>query len=177
MKTSTRGIDRLITGIVGLILLGGGGWLLAYRLGESHVVSATHRLLPNKIAGVDGYEWWPATVGGIGVLLILLSIWLLLRHLQGARSKVVITPGGGSVDLGKIADAVAGEVGRSPLIRRARATTLQHKGKPAIRVLVSVAPDADIAELRALSRAARQEVKKASSPDVQLQLLVNGERK
>lgn len=176
MKSSTRAIDRLITAIVGLLLLGGGGWLLAYRLGETHVVSATHRIDPHKIAGVPDYEWWPAAVGGIGVLLILLSLWLLLRHLHGSRATIVTTPTGGAVDLGKVADAVADELGRSELIERARATTVRHKGKSAIRVRATAAPDASITQLRDLTRLAQLEVKRASSQEVRLQMLVSGGR-
>ncbi|TWS20671.1 alkaline shock response membrane anchor protein AmaP [Tsukamurella asaccharolytica] len=177
MKASTRVLDRGLTLLVGLLLLAGGGWLLAYRLGESTVVSATHRLRPDEIARVPEQPWWPAVVGIGGVLIVLIALWLLLRHLVTNSAKTVSATDGGTVDLDKIADAVAEDLSSNPLIVKARSTTLEHKGQPLIRVRVTAARGAPVKELAVLARSTQREVTAATNPDVGLQVVVNGEDK
>ena len=177
MRPSTRALDRLITLIAGLALLAGGGWLVAYRLGERHIVSASHRLLPNKIADAPDQPWWPTVVGIAGVAIVLLALWLLLQHLTTNTAKSITTTGGGTVDLGKVANAVADDLSANPLIRRARSTTLKDQGQPLIRVSVTLAPHAPLNELAALARNTQRKVTAATNPDVGLQILANAEDK
>ncbi|ADG80639.1 Alkaline shock response membrane anchor protein AmaP OS=Tsukamurella paurometabola (strain ATCC 8368/ DSM / CCUG 35730 / CIP 100753 / JCM 10117 / KCTC 9821 / NBRC 16120 / NCIMB 702349 / NCTC 13040) OX=521096 GN=Tpau_4069 PE=4 SV=1 [Tsukamurella paurometabola] len=175
MRSSTRVIDRILTGLLGLGLIAGGGWLLAYRQGVRFTTDATHRLAPDVIARTPDQPWWQAAVVAAGVVLILLTAWLLVRHLRAPASKTVDTEHGGTVDLSRIADAVADDLARSDVIRRARARTLVERGHPVIRVSATVAPGAADDELATLARAAQHEVTRATNPDVRLQLLVNGE--
>ncbi len=176
MKPSTRVIDRVIAGLVGLVLLGAGLWALGYRLGQRTATDAGHRVSTAKIVDLPDQRWWPAVTGAAGVLLVLGSLWLLLRHVRITGSTTVLTDGGGTVDLGRIADAVAADLGRSPLIRRARAATAIANGRPVIRVSASAAPGAGTEDLAALAAAARDEVAAATNPDVDLQVLVNDRR-
>lgn len=175
MRSSTRVIDRILAGVLGLALIAGGAWLLAYRQGVAFTTEATHRLAPDVIAASPDKPWWQASVVAAGVLLVLVTVWLLVRHLRAPASKTVDTEDGGSVDLGKVAQAVADDLARSELIRRARSATLVERGHPVIRVSVTVAPGASDEELAALARAAQHEVTRATNPDVRLQVLINGE--
>ncbi|ADG76933.1 Alkaline shock response membrane anchor protein AmaP OS=Tsukamurella paurometabola (strain ATCC 8368/ DSM / CCUG 35730 / CIP 100753 / JCM 10117 / KCTC 9821 / NBRC 16120 / NCIMB 702349 / NCTC 13040) OX=521096 GN=Tpau_0286 PE=4 SV=1 [Tsukamurella paurometabola] len=177
MRSSTRLVDRFITLLTGLVLLGIGGWLLAYRLGERHIVSASQRLIPDKIADTPDSPWWNPAVGIAGVALVLLALWLLLQHLRTNTAKTVATAHGGTVDLTKVATAVAEDLSTSPLIRKARSTTIQHKDQPTIQVRVTIAPGAPVQELAELARAAQTEVTAATNPDIGLQLLVDSEDK
>lgn len=176
MKPSTRMIDRIVVGLVGLVLLGGGLWALGDRLDQRLAIDATDHISTSTIDRLPEQPWWPAVVGAAGVLLILVALWLLVRHLRGTASKTVVTEGGGTVDLDRVADAVAADLGRSPLIRRARSRTVLEKGRPVIRVSVSIAPDAPVHELSALAAAARRDVAAAAGPDVAFQVLVNDRR-
>lgn len=176
MKPSTRVIDRLVAGLVGLVLLGGGLWALGTRLGQRTATDATERVSTATIVRLPDEPWWPPVVGAAGVLLILLTLWLLARHLRTSGARTVVTEGGGTVDLGRVADAVAADLERNPLIRRARASTAVEKGRPIIRITVGITPTASVEELSALAAAARREVIAATNPDVGLQLLVNDRR-
>ncbi|MBS4102604.1 alkaline shock response membrane anchor protein AmaP [Tsukamurella paurometabola] len=176
MKGSTRVIDRLVAGLVGLVLLGGGLWALGDRLGQRIAADAADRVSVPTIVRLPDQPWWPAVTGVAGALLVLLALWLLVRHLRSAGSRTAQTPGDGTVDLGRVADAVAADLRRSTLVRRARPSTVVEKGTPIIRVAVSVAPDAPVDELAALAAAARREVAAATGPDVGFQVLVNDRR-
>ncbi|WP_193560266.1 alkaline shock response membrane anchor protein AmaP [Tsukamurella sputi] len=176
MKPSTRVIDRLVAGLVGLVLLAGGLWALGYRLGQRTATDATHRVSTETVTRLPDEPWWPPVIGAAGVVLILGTLWLLVRHLRSASTRTVPTEGGGTVDLGRVADAAAADVARSPLIRRARPSTVVEKGRPIIRIAVGVSPDASVEELSALAAAARREVTAATNPDVGFQLLVNDRR-
>lgn len=175
MRSSTRVIDRIIAGLVGLALIAGGGWLLAYRTGVRFTTDATHRLAPDLIAGAPDQPWWRSSVVGAGTVLVLLAAWLLVRHLRSSASKTVATEDDGTVDLTRIGEAVASDLARSELIRRARSTTIVERGHPVIRIAATIAPGASDNELAALARAAQNEVTRATNPDVRLQVLVNGE--
>lgn len=176
MKTSTRVIDRLVAGLVGIVLLGGGLWALGYRLGQHTATDATRRVSTATITRLPDEPWWPAVIGAAGVVLILGTLWLLVRHLRSASTRTVPTDGGGTVDLGRVGDAVAADLSRSPLIRRARPSTVVEKGRPIVRMAVSVVPDASVEDLTALASAARREVTAATNPDVGFQILVNDRR-
>lgn len=175
MRPTTRVLDRVITGFVGLLLLAGGGWALAYRLGQRQVTDANRRISTKTIDDLPNQPWWPAVVGVTGAILVLVALWLLVRHLRSAASRTVVTDGGGTVELNRVADAVAADLTRNPLIRRARTATLVEKGRPLIRVSVTVPPEASVDELSALAVAARREVRAATNPEVGLQILVNDE--
>ncbi|KXP10427.1 hypothetical protein [Tsukamurella pseudospumae] len=176
MKPSTRVIDRLVAGLIGLVLLGGGLWALGYRLGQRTATDATHRVSTATITRLPDEPWWPAVIGAAGVVLILGTLWLLVRHLRSASTRMIRTEGGGTVDLGRVAEAVASDLSRSPLIRRARPSTAVDRGRPIIRIAVSVVPEASVEDLSALALAARREVAAATNPDVGFQVLVNDRR-
>lgn len=176
MKGSTRVIDRIIAGVVGLLLLAGGLWALGNRLGQKVATDATGRVSVPTIVRLPDEPWWPAVTGAAGVVLVLGALWLLVRHLRSTTARTALTPGGGTVDLGRVADAVAEDLGRSPLVRRARATTRVEKGRPIVRVALAVTPDAPVDELTALAAAARDEVAAAAGPEVALQVLVDDRR-
>lgn len=176
MRGSTRVIDRLITGLVGVLLLAGGVWALGDRLGQRNARAAADRVSVPTITGLPDQPWWPAAVGAGGVVLVLGALWLLVRHLHTAGSRTVPVPGGGTVEMGRVADAVAADLGRSPWIRKARASTRIEKGHPVIRVAVTVSPGASAADLSGLAEGARRDVAAAAGPGVTFQLLVNDRR-
>ncbi|KXP01768.1 alkaline shock response membrane anchor protein AmaP [Tsukamurella tyrosinosolvens] len=176
MKGSTRVIDRILAGLVGLVLLGGGLWALGDRLGQRTAADAADRVSVPTIVHLPDQPWWPAVTGAAGAVLVLVALWLLVRHLRSSASRTAHTPGDGTVDLGRVADAVAADLGRSPLIRRARPSTVIEKGRPVIRVAVAISPGAPVDELTALAAAARHDVVAATGPDVAFQVLVNDRR-
>lgn len=176
MRGSTRVIDRILAGLVGLVLLGGGLWALGDRLGQRTAADAADRVSVPTIVRLPDQPWWPAVTGAAGAILVLAALWLLVRHLRGSASRTAHTPGDGTVDLGRVAAAVASDLGRSPLIRRARPSTVIEKGRTVIRVAVAIAPGAPGDELTALAAAARRDVAAATGPDVAFQVLVNDRR-
>lgn len=176
MKGSTRVIDRIVVGLVGFVLLGGGLWALGDHLGQRNAADAADRVSVPTIVRLPDQPWWPAVTGAAGVILVLVALWLLVRHLRSSSSRTASTPGDGTVDLGRVADAVAADLGRSPLVRRARPSTVVEKGRPIIRVAIAIAPGAPVDELSDLAAAAGRDVAAATGPDVAFQVLVNDRR-
>ena len=176
MRGSTRVIDRILAGLVGLALLGGGLWALGDRLGQRTAADAADRVSVPTIVRLPDQPWWPAVTGAAGAILVLVALWLLVRHLRSSASRTAHVPGDGTVDLGRVADAVAADLGRSPLIRRARPSTVVETGLPVIRGAIASAPGAPVDELSALAAAARRDVAAAAGPDVAFQVLVNDRR-
>ncbi|RDB47037.1 alkaline shock response membrane anchor protein AmaP, partial [Tsukamurella tyrosinosolvens] len=63
MKGSTRVIDRILAGLVGLVLLGGGLWALGDRLGQRTAADAADRVSVPTIVRLPDQSWWPAVTG------------------------------------------------------------------------------------------------------------------
>ncbi|GAB3130739.1 hypothetical protein GCM10027289_15980 [Tsukamurella serpentis] len=176
MKTSTRVLDRLVVALIGIVLLGGGLWALGTRIGERYTTDATRRVSVEKITRLPDEPWWPTVTAIAGVLLILGALWLLIRHLHRPASRTLVTEGGGTVELGRVADAVTADLAESPLLQRARSSTVVDRGRPIIRVSAKVAPGVSADELAVLASAAGREVTAATNSEVGFQLLVNPER-
>ncbi|WP_019202847.1 hypothetical protein [Tsukamurella sp. 1534] len=170
MKRSTRVLDRVIVGVIGLLFIGGGLWLVGYREGVAPAVTGAHRLRPRAIADAPQQDWWALAVGGAGVILVLLTVWLLLRHLRPATSVTVQRPGG-TVDIGRLAAAAADDLERHPAFDRARVAVRREGGRVVVRIKSRVDPAADVDELSRVAAAVRRELQAAAGPEVVVQVL------
>lgn len=168
MTSVVRMVDRLVTAGVALALLVAGGWLIGYRVNLRAARESAERVQPVVLTHTAEWPWWPAAVGGAGVTAVLLGLWLLLLHLRPAG----VGGDAGTANLDRIADAVAGDVGRHPAVQGAKARTRIERGRPVMRVTVEVAPDTPTAEVRRLARRCAADARRAAGADFEFQLLV-----
>lgn len=171
MTSAVRMMDRLVTAVVAVALLVTGGWLIGYRVNLPVARESADRLQPGLLTHTSEWPWWPAVLGGAGVIAVVLGLWILLLHLRPAAVRTV-DGDAGAVNLDRIADAVAADVGRHPVVQGAKARTRIDLGRPVMRITVRVAPDTPAAEVRRLARRCAADAQRAAGTDFEFQLLV-----
>ncbi|MEU6062062.1 alkaline shock response membrane anchor protein AmaP [Streptomyces sp. NPDC047097] len=140
-----RRANRVLVGLLGLVLLGAGGVLLAAAL------------------GLDVPSWWPwhgpdsallsdaardrvpwvAAVAGSAALMVLALIWLLAQLRRPRLAEVLVDTGDGegAVLRGRaLEDAVAAEAEAMDGVSRARVRLTGRRTAPAARVSLLVEP-------------------------------------
>ncbi|TVX95172.1 hypothetical protein FPV58_28790 [Mycolicibacterium porcinum] len=171
MTSVVRVMDRLVTAVVALVLLAAGGWLIAYRLDLRVARVSAERLQPGVLTRTSEWAWWPAVLGGAGVVAVVLGLWLLLLHLRPTAVRTV-DGDAGAVNLDRIADAVAADVGRHPVVQGAKASTRIERGRPVMCITVQVSQDTPTAEVRRLARRCAADAQRAAGAGFEFQLLV-----
>lgn len=171
MTRTTQFIDRLLTALLGIVLLTGSAWLIGYGAHTRLARQAATAVDPQALARTLEWPWLSGVLAGAGVAAFLAGLWLLLVHL---RPTSVRSLGGtdGEVDLSRLADAAADDLARHPAVQSARAVTLREKGRPVVRVTVGVSPHTSTAEIRRLARQCGADVRRAANGDLDFQLLV-----
>jgi hypothetical protein len=165
-----RVVDRLLTGLLGLILLIGGLWLLGYAAGLRFLVRATHHLSPRALAGLPERGWWHLGLGVVAAVLVLGCLGLLLAHLRRGRVRR-IGEGAGTVDLHQVARAAADDLAAHPSVHRATAHTAMVAGRPAVTLRAQMVPGTTVTELRRLVRRYGDDVRAAAGIDLDFQLV------
>ncbi|GAS88352.1 hypothetical protein [Mycolicibacterium brisbanense] len=171
MTPTLRVVDRLLTGLVAAMLLGGSVWLIGYGANVAAAHRAAERLDPGAIGAVGDWHWWPTVLGAAGVVAVLLGTWLVLLHLR-PRTVRSLQTSSGAVDLARIAQAAAEDLGRHPAVQFSKGVTRAEGGRPIVRVSVGVAPSTPSAEIRRLARRVGADVRSAAAGDVDVQVVI-----
>lgn len=171
MTPLVRVTDRLLTALLATVLLGGGIWAIAYGSHERHAWAVAARVDAQAIGRVTEWPWWTVVSATAGALVALLGAWVVLLHLR-SRAAHALPADGGAIDVARLADAAAQDVGRHPAIQRAKATTFTHRGRPVVRITVGVTPDTTSETIRRVARHCRADVRHAAGCDIAFQLLV-----
>lgn len=155
-----RTVNRVLIGLVGLVLVAAGGAVLAAGAGLS-VPSwwpweDTDDVLLDRARRERWHDhgwWWPTVIAALAVL-VLLTLWWLLAQLRRARLAEVLVDSGdgeGALLRGRALETVlAGEAEALPGVARAQVTLHGRRTTPAARVALLLEPHAAPAE--ALSR-------------------------
>ncbi|WHM39367.1 alkaline shock response membrane anchor protein AmaP [Streptomyces sp. BPTC-684] len=155
-----RTVNRVLIGLVGLVLVAAGGAVLAAGAGLS-VPSwwpwegADDALLDRARRERWHHHgwWWPTVIAALAVL-VLLTLWWLLAQLRRARLAEVLVDSGdgqGALLRGRALEAVlAGEAEALPGVARAQVALHGRRTTPEARVALLLEPHASPAE--ALSR-------------------------
>jgi hypothetical protein len=148
-----RTVNRVLTGLVGLVLVVGGGSVLAVGLGVEPpswwVHDGRHDVLLSDAQRErwrdDGW-WWPTVIAVLAVL-VLLSLWWLSAVLRRRRlTEVLVDTGDGEGALlrGRALEGVlAGEAGQLDGVERADVRLTGRRGAPEARVRLLLAPHVD----------------------------------
>lgn len=135
--------NRLVLLVLGLLLLGGGGFGLF--LGFRRTDALVHEL--------PRVTWlWPAVVGAAVVLGLLGLVWALaqLRTDRVSRLELATDPAAGSTMLlsRALLDAVGNEIADYPGVWRATARLAGRPSRPRLVVKVTVEAGADLGAVR-----------------------------
>ncbi len=172
MTPFLRMIDRLTTATVAVILLAGAALVIGYGANVPIARDLVGRIDTQAIAGAPEWPWWSAALGVAGAIAVLLGLWLLLMRVRPRSVHDVATAKAGSVDLARIADAAADDLGRHPAVQSAHAVTRTVSGRPVARVTVEIPPSTSPAQVRRIAQHCGQDVRRAAGDDVEFQLLV-----
>lgn len=171
MTPTLRFIDRFLTGLVGLLLVGGAAWIIGYAVHYRPARQAAGRVDTAAVAALPNASWWPIAEAAVGVALILAGAWWVLAHLRSSSVRTIPT-GLGAVDLTRLADAAAEDLGRHPDVQSAKAVTATVRRQPVVRITVGVTTGTSAELIRRLARRCGADIRRAAGADVQFQLLI-----
>ncbi|MFD9562979.1 alkaline shock response membrane anchor protein AmaP [Streptomyces sp. NPDC059994] len=155
-----RTVNRVLIGLVGLILVVAGGAVLAAGAGlpvpSWWPWEGTDDVLLDRARRERWHHhgwWWPTVIAALAVL-VLLTLWWLFAQLRRARLAEVLVDSGdgeGALLRGRAMEAVlAGEAESLPGVARAQVALHGRRTTPAARVALLLEPHA--APVEALSR-------------------------
>lgn len=157
----TTALDRVVLGVLGVLLVvagalalaAGAGWTRDVRLGSVPIGPRTLDL--GALDRAAGAGWWPAACAGAALVLLVLGVAWLVGHLPGGRVPDAALPGSRTGDrLRVVPDAVArgaqDQLAADPRVRGARVGVRQERGAPLLTGTVSVDARADLADVASL---------------------------
>jgi hypothetical protein len=158
-------VNRILLGLVGAVLLGGGLLVLAagldvyrhWNLAPPHgwplvtprdvLLSASDRLRWSN----QGWWWWPAVIAALVIVLLLALRWLLAQfHRQSpGRLPVGGKPPEDGVELrdDALSDAITAETLTLPGVRQASTRLAGRPTHPRARIALTLDPDSDPGEV------------------------------
>ncbi|MFF9621108.1 alkaline shock response membrane anchor protein AmaP [Streptomyces griseosporeus] len=148
-----RTVNRVLIGVVGLVLLALGGAVLAVGLGASPpswwIHGGPHDVLLSRAERTrwrDEAWWWPVVIAVLAVL-VLLALWWLTAVLRRRRLTEVLVDSGdgaGAQLRGRALESVlAGEAGTLDGVQRAHVRLTGRRSAPEARVRLQLEPHVD----------------------------------
>ncbi|MFF7974824.1 alkaline shock response membrane anchor protein AmaP [Streptomyces sp. NPDC007905] len=147
------GVNRVLTGFVGLLLLALGGSVLAVGLGapppHPWLHTGPHDVLlstPERTRWRGADWWWPTVIGAL-TLLVLFALWWLTALVRRHRlTEVLVDTGDGEGALldGKALESVlAAEAARQRGVNSTDVLLTGRRTAPAARARLRLEPDVD----------------------------------
>ncbi|WYB38774.1 alkaline shock response membrane anchor protein AmaP [Streptomyces sp. GD-15H] len=153
MRLVIRVVNRVLLGIVGLLLVALGGSVLAIGLGAPApswwLHHGRHDVLlddAERTRWRDAGWWWPVVIAALAVLVLLLLWWLVavVRRRRPAEVFVDTGDGEGAVLRGRALEAVlAEEADRLDGVDQAHVRLTGRRGAPRTRVRLRLEPHVD----------------------------------
>lgn len=152
MPAVLRRVNRIVLALAGVLLVVGGGAVLAAGLGLSVPSwwpwSGPHDVLLSRSERQhwrsEGW-WWPAVIAALG-LVVLLALWWLIAQFRRARLAEVVVDSGdgdGAVVRGRALEAVlAADTEAQEGVARARIALTGRRVAPRARVALQLEPHA-----------------------------------
>lgn len=158
MRQVRRAVNRVVLGVVGLVLLAGGGLALVGGLGAVALPDgwpwATEDDVPlraeDRTRWTDTGWWWPVVIAVLAVL-VLLALWWLLAQFRSRRVREVLVDSGdgeGALLRGRaLEDVLSDEAGAAGGVRRAVVRLVGRRREPEVRMRVLLEPHAEPVEV------------------------------
>ncbi|MGW0765174.1 alkaline shock response membrane anchor protein AmaP [Streptomyces sp. NPDC002676] len=149
----TGGVNRVLLGLAGVLLLVLGGSVLAVGLGAPPpswwIHTGPHDVLLSRAERTrrrnEGW-WWPTVIAALAVVL-LLALWWLTAVLRRRRlTEVVVDTGDGAAALLRglaLESALVQDAARQPGVAHAEALLCGRRTAPSARVWLQLEPDVD----------------------------------
>jgi hypothetical protein len=151
MSRSVLALDRVLTFLLGLVLLVAGAAAITWQTGQLTRVwpAAPDELRLGPAASATGAAWWPWAAGIAGVAAILLGLWWLLSHIPRRAVATVALPGAdgrGSLRINPSAatTTAADMLEKVPGVRSARGTMQDRRGELVAIFRATLEPTADL---------------------------------
>ncbi|MFJ9816534.1 alkaline shock response membrane anchor protein AmaP [Streptomyces sp. NPDC101151] len=146
-------VNRVLLGLVGLLLLAVGGAVLAVGLGapppHRWIHSGPHDVLLSRAERThwrDAGWWWPAVIAALA-LLVLLALWWLTAILRRRRlTEVLVDTGDGEGALLRgrsLESALTADAARRPGVAHIETLLTGRRTAPAVRARLRLEPEAD----------------------------------
>ncbi|MEU6949167.1 alkaline shock response membrane anchor protein AmaP [Streptomyces sp. NPDC046316] len=150
MTVILRRVNRVVLGLVGLVLVAGGGGVLAAGFdlavptwwpwkGPSDVLLSR----ADRLRWRDEGWWWPVVIAVLGVI-VLLALWWLLAQLRRARlAEILIDTGDGEVATVRgrtLETVVAADATAQEGVSRAQVSLTGRRTAPRTRVALRLEP-------------------------------------
>ncbi|TQK27722.1 hypothetical protein [Arthrobacter sp. SLBN-53] len=171
MSTSLRVMDRVLTALVAVLILTGAAWVIGYGADVAVARDAAARIDPAALGRATEWHLWSLALGAGGVVLLLIGAWLTLSHLRPRSVRTVSTAHDGAVDLARLADAAAADLGNHPAVTSAKAATRTVSGRPVVRISAEFPVSTDSARIRRLAHRCAHDLRRAADTDLEFQLL------
>ncbi|MFJ8823564.1 alkaline shock response membrane anchor protein AmaP [Streptomyces sp. NPDC102467] len=102
MRDVLRTVNRIVLGLLGLVLVAGGGSVLAVGLGAKPPSWWIYESRKDVLLGVadrqrwrDEGWWWPVVIAVLGVLVLLALWWLVAQFRRRRLTEVLVDTGDG----------------------------------------------------------------------------------
>lgn len=149
----TGGVNRVLLGLVGLILLALGGAVLAVGLGAPPpswwIHTGPHDVLLTRAERTRWRSadwWWPAVIGALAVTFLLALWWLtaVLRRHRLAEVLIDTGDGQGALLRGRgLESALAQDTAAGPGVAHAEVLLRGRRTRPAASASLQLEPDVD----------------------------------
>lgn len=160
MRRSTATVGRVLTALLGLVLLLGGGsavlWRMHVRLARTLYAHADRQWY--LTAGQQ--HWWSWTMAAIAVAATIGGVGLLAANLRPnrlgpielAHDSIATQPHGAStLGSGALATAVATTIAENPVVQDASGRAVLDRGLPTLRIAITAKPDVSLEHLRRIA--------------------------
>lgn len=176
MSRAVVAVDRLVLGLVGLLLLAAGTAAAAWQTG---VFGGSARSVAVGVPGAGqapGQAWWPWALAVAGILLVALGVRWLVAHLPRGAGRTTlpgtVPTGHLTLDLQPVAAAAATELATFPGVRSAHGRAVEDRGRVVVRVIATVEPDASLVAVGAAADEITRHVRLAVGPDLPVRVHV-----
>lgn len=181
MRRILNVIDRLVVGVVGLILLGGGVVALLWWQEVPVVVDEIDQINDYEIYTAPDESWWPWAMLVATVVLAVAGLWLVLANLRPNRFRSVVVGsatgvvgGQRAVSVPDVGKAAAKSLERHPQITSTQTRSFVEGTTPTLELTVTADPAAEGRELVELLRAVRHQLQRSlAGADVSVQVLLH----
>ncbi|MER7952775.1 alkaline shock response membrane anchor protein AmaP [Streptomyces sp. NPDC096079] len=150
MTVVLRRVNRVLLGLAGLLLVLGGGAVLAAAVdlpvpswwpwsGPSDVLLSTAR----RQRWRDESWWWPVVIAVLGVIVLLALWWLLAQFRRARLAEVLVDTGDGEAAVlrGRALEGVLeADATAQDGVSRAKVSLTGRRGAPRTRVVLSLEP-------------------------------------
>ncbi|WP_406057255.1 alkaline shock response membrane anchor protein AmaP [Streptomyces sp. NBC_01077] len=150
MTVVLRRVNRVLLGLAGLLLVLGGGGVLAAALdlsvpswwpwsGPSDVLLST---ADRQRWREEGW-WWPVVIAALGLVVLLALWWLLVQFRRARLAEVVVDSGDGEVAVLRgraLESALEADATAQEGVSRARVSLTGRRGAPRARVRLQLEP-------------------------------------